>query len=362
MIGGIFTSVGGATRNRIARLNTDGSLDNTFDPGAGASDVVDTICLQADGKIVMGGGFTIINGTNRNYLARLNANGTLDNTFTPNIALAFGGVLTARVAVDGKILGGGLFSTVSGTNRNNFARLNADGSLDGSFDPGTGPDGAVKAIAFQADGKVLIGGSFVNVNGTKRTHIARLLGTEGGAIELVATNYTVTEGAGAALLMVRRTGNTSGSVSAGYAATSGTAQAGTDFVATNGAVVFGPGETSKVIQIPVIDDAQAEADEIFTVTLGNPIGGIVLGSNVVAAVTIVDNDSIPNFTAITPLAGGSIRLTLNGQPGKAYSLQASTNLNNWVVIGTTNPLTTPFDFVDDHAVNFGHRFYRALIP
>ncbi|PYI80905.1 MAG: aggregation factor core protein MAFp3, isoform C, partial [Verrucomicrobia bacterium] len=121
------------------------------------------------------------------------------------------------------------------------------------------------------------------------------------AIELVATNYTVTEGAGAALLMVRRTGNTSGSVSAGYAATSGTAQAGTDFVATNGAVVFGPGETSKVIQIPVIDDAQAEADEIFTVTLGNPIGGIVLGSNVVAAVTIVDNDSIPNFTAITPL-------------------------------------------------------------
>jgi hypothetical protein len=147
-----------------------------------------------------------------------------------------------------------------------------------------------------------------------------------------------------------------------YAAVSGSAHAGEDFVATNGSVVFGPGETNRTIPMPIIDDSRIEADETFTVMLGNPIGGVVFGSNVVASVTIADNDSVPVFTAITPLAGGSVQLTLNGQTGKTYSLQASTNLNDWVFIGMTNPVTTTFEFIDGHAPNFVRRFYRAWIP
>jgi hypothetical protein len=69
-----------------------------------------------------------------------------------------------------------LFTTVNGTNRNNIARLNANGSLDTSFNPGTGADGSVRAIALQSDGKVLIGGDFITVNGVVRPHIARLYG------------------------------------------------------------------------------------------------------------------------------------------------------------------------------------------
>src|SRR5438309_1203319 len=82
LAGGQFTSIGGQTRNRIARLNPDGTLDTAFDPNANAP--VNAIAVQADGKILVGGDFTNIGGQTRNRIARLNSDGTLDTTFDPN--------------------------------------------------------------------------------------------------------------------------------------------------------------------------------------------------------------------------------------------------------------------------------------
>src|SRR5262245_21857506 len=87
IIGGGFTSVLGVTRNFIARINADGTLDMGFDPKANGS--VDGVAVQADGKVVLNGPFTTLqpNGAAspiaRQYIARVNADGSLDTGFDP---------------------------------------------------------------------------------------------------------------------------------------------------------------------------------------------------------------------------------------------------------------------------------------
>ena len=129
-------------RVAIARLNADGSTDTGFNPGSGGNDWVEAVALQPDGKVLIGGSFTSFNGTPRNRIARLNANGSLDTTFNPGSGVDN---TVNRIAVqsDGKVLLVGAFTTVNGVSRNRIARLNADGSLDTSFNPGTGANGFV---------------------------------------------------------------------------------------------------------------------------------------------------------------------------------------------------------------------------
>jgi uncharacterized delta-60 repeat protein len=173
IIGGTFTTYNGTTRNRIARLNADGSLDATFDPGSGANNLVGVITLQADGKIIIGGTFTTYNGTTRNRIVRLNADGSLDADFNLGTG-ANNGVTAIVLQSDGKMIIGGNFTTYNGTGRNRVARLNADGTLDTSFNLGTGANNPVNAIALQPDGKIVIGGAFISYNGVSQVRIARL--------------------------------------------------------------------------------------------------------------------------------------------------------------------------------------------
>ena len=158
----------------MVRLSANGSLDGSFDPTIVAYGPIYSVVLQPDGTALIGGGFTAVNGTNRNGIARLNVNGSLDDTFTPGA----GGypVYSFALQLDGRVLIGGTFTAVNGTNRNHIARLNANGGLDSSFDPGTGADDVVRSIALQSDGKVLLGGDFLTVNGVARSHVVRLYG------------------------------------------------------------------------------------------------------------------------------------------------------------------------------------------
>ncbi|MGB8647349.1 MAG: Ig-like domain repeat protein, partial [Anaerolineae bacterium] len=177
LVGGAFTKLGGGgtgttTRNYIGRLNADGSLDTTFNPGA--NNTVNALAVQADGKILVGGNFTMLGGggtgtTTRNDIGRLNADGSLDTTFNPG---ADNSVSTLAVQADGKILVGGNFVTLGGQTRNYIGRLNADGSLDATFNPGA--DNTVIALAVQADGKILVIGTFGTLGGQARTAFGRL--------------------------------------------------------------------------------------------------------------------------------------------------------------------------------------------
>ncbi len=169
LIGGEFANVRNVTRNRIARLESNGTIDTSFNPNANAP--VFTLAVQPDGKILVGGEFTSIGGATRSRIARFNANGELDTQF--NASVSGGSVRTIAIQSDGKILIGGIsFTTVNGVSRNRIARLNADGTLDNEFDPNI--NSQVSGIALQGDGKVWAVGLFTSVGGTERNNIARL--------------------------------------------------------------------------------------------------------------------------------------------------------------------------------------------
>jgi uncharacterized delta-60 repeat protein len=173
LIGGAFHTIGGVTRNRVARLNADCSLDTSFAPLV-ADDAIQnfevyTLTVQSDGKVLIGGGFTRVGGLRRNRIARLNADGSVDKGFNPN---ANGWVTSLAVQTDGKVLIGGWFTTVGGARRTRIARLHADGSIDTSFDSDV--NDTVSSIGVLSDGKVLIGGRFTTVGGAARNRIARL--------------------------------------------------------------------------------------------------------------------------------------------------------------------------------------------
>ena len=173
IIGGSFTSYNGITINRIARLNNDGSLDASFNPGIGPNNSIYTIAIQPDGKIIIGGDFTSYNGVSTNHVARLNADGSLDASFNPGTS-ANNTVLATAIQSDGKIVIAGFFTSFNGAARNYIARLNANGSLDATFNPGFGADNNVWTTALQPDGKIIIGGDFTSFNGVPINRIARL--------------------------------------------------------------------------------------------------------------------------------------------------------------------------------------------
>ena len=177
IIGGDFTQVEGVTRNRIARLNADGTLDTGFDPNVTAGNV-NSIVLQADGRILVGGNFSQVGGQQRNNIFRLNTDGTLDMNFAPPVQ---GSVFTIAVQTDGKILVGGFFNRFGfgpDDNVGSIIRLNTDGTLDTPFNPMA--NDPVRSIVLQADGKILVGGDFTNIDGQTRNRIARL-NTDGTA-------------------------------------------------------------------------------------------------------------------------------------------------------------------------------------
>lgn len=192
MVGGQFTSVWGrgtitTQRPYVARLNPDGSLDTGF--SASANSTVAAFAFQPDGKVILGGYFTAIQsrglatGALRNRLARVGADGTLDTTFQVD---AEGRPLVSLVQPDGKVIIGGSFTTVGGLTRSYLARLNTDGSVDASYAPAA-PNGRVLSVVRQADGKLIIAGTFTLIGTTARSYLARL-NTDGSLDTTYNTN------------------------------------------------------------------------------------------------------------------------------------------------------------------------------
>ena len=160
VVAGDFVNFNATSRGRIARMNANGSLDTSFNPGSGANDFIGALAQTASGQFIIGGGFTSYNGTQRTRLARVNANGTLDTTFSAGLG-ADANVWALAVQADGKVIVGGEFTAMSGQSRPHIARLNANGTLDATFNSGTNaPNGTVWAVTLQGDGKILIGKVF----------------------------------------------------------------------------------------------------------------------------------------------------------------------------------------------------------
>lgn len=154
-----------------------GPIDGTFaaniQAGGGANGPVLCTATDPSGNVFVGGSFTQFNGVAANRLAKVLADGTVDVSFTNAVELVGSDVKAIAVQADGKILLGGNFSSVASTARTFLARLNPDGSLDAGFAPALNLP--VFAIAVQSDGAILIGGQFFFNPGATRRGVARLL-------------------------------------------------------------------------------------------------------------------------------------------------------------------------------------------
>ncbi len=196
---GDFTTIDAQPSAKIARLDSAGVYDPTFDVGTGFTSfgAPTTMAIQPDGKILVGGDFTQYDGTTINRLIRLNSDGTIDNTF--NIGTGFSNaVKQIKLLSNGKILVAGSFISYNGTSSKYIARLNADGSLDNTFSIGTGFNNQVLKFLVQPDDKIIVGGYFTTYNANPAPGIIRLDDT--GAIDAtfnVGTGFTPNYGASA---------------------------------------------------------------------------------------------------------------------------------------------------------------------
>jgi uncharacterized delta-60 repeat protein len=174
VVSGAFTTFNALTRNRIIRLNSNGTEDTTFytNLGTGLSTATNgalVIREQADNKLILGGDFTAVNAVTRNRLVRLNSDGTVDGTFYTNMGTAFGGQVNGvAIQADGKILVGGAFTTFNGLTRNYLIRLNSDGTEDTTFylNIGTTPNALVRDVTVRSsDQKIFVVGDFTTIAG-----------------------------------------------------------------------------------------------------------------------------------------------------------------------------------------------------
>jgi uncharacterized delta-60 repeat protein/uncharacterized repeat protein (TIGR01451 family) len=299
LLGGAFTSVGGATRSRIARVQASGALDATFNPGAGANNAVYSLALQADGKVLVGGAFTTIHESAANFLARLNADGSADAGFTPGQG-PNAAVNSVYVAANGKIAIGGDFTLFNGISRNYFARLRSNGTLDTLFNIGSGANLPVQTTAIQSNSAVMIGGDFTLVNNVARGRIARIHGDERSnlpSVEFSAPTYTVVEGNTNLTITVVRSGATNSSFVIDYVVTAGTATETADYNGAGGSLGFAAGETTKTFSIQILDDPEFELNETVLLTLVNAHLGVDTNGLIGSTLVIVDDEKGLQFSA-----------------------------------------------------------------
>lgn len=178
IIAGQFTTFNGVTANRIARINTNGSLDTSFHTGTGFDNYPQSMKLLPNGKMLMGGFFTSYNGSSYSHIIRLNSDGSIDNSFNIGTGLDFA---TGQVTVNcietfstGEIIVGGQFNKYNGHSGYGVFCINADGSFNANYKIGTGSFGPVYCIQVDPDNKVLIGGMFTKFNGVSKNNIVRL--------------------------------------------------------------------------------------------------------------------------------------------------------------------------------------------
>lgn len=177
---GNFTSYNSTTRNRICRLNTDLSLDSTFDPDSGFNAYVQDCYIDVAGTILCVGTFTSFRGASANYIKRLTSTGSADATFV--VGTGFNAQALCVIGDEsGYYFVGGDFTTFKGTGSNRIVKLDSVGTIDATFNVGTGFNARVSSIAYKLANSLKVGGNFTSYAGTGCNYIVALLSN--GAID-----------------------------------------------------------------------------------------------------------------------------------------------------------------------------------
>jgi uncharacterized delta-60 repeat protein len=358
---GSFTAIDGISRGHIARLNTDGTVDLTFNPGAGTDNIIYAVAVDASDNIYVGGSFSTYDGTTRNNLAKIKPDGGLDTTFDP---LAGTGGVTPDVraiapptATAGPLIGG-FFTTYAGATVNRIVRVDSTtAARDTAFTTATGTafNSTVRALSLVTGGKYYVAGSFSAFNGTSHPRLARL--NSDGSLDSAFTASPTAAGTARALLQQNGKVVVAGNIlspgnplvryqSTGPQDTSlstGSGLAGDDLADV---AVVGPGIDALALQ----PDGKMLAGGIFSSYNGISHYGIVRLTN-----------NHLQITGIFPFSG-HIRITGLGDPNTIYNLQGSSDLNpiDFANIGTpTSDGTGHWTFDDLNSPSYLVHFYRA---
>jgi uncharacterized delta-60 repeat protein len=356
---GPFTTMHGVARNSVARLNADGTLDTTFDPGTGpvhlttSSLVSFAVLALPDGRILVGGQFDTWNGVARKGLVCLKSNGDLDTSFADlddSVTFFAGGDMVRSLALQplttapyyGIVVGGLFYGTWSGSNHSGVIRLNLDGTRDTSFAIGNGAHQSGKVntlvtvgtVGVQADGKILAGGQFTGFNGVTVHSYVRL-----NANGTSDTSYNTNLGGGitggtANAYKVLSQPDGKGLVSGFFTTASGTAMAGFARYNADGTLDTGftpaTSAATGVTGVRLAKDGQVLALMYGSTDTTQQVRRLSTSMSAPGAVQLAS-------ASADVTEGNTLTLTVNRVDGTAGSLS--------VIYGTTaGTATLPFDF------------------
>ena len=324
VVAGEFSRVFGVARQRLARLNADGTVDASFDPGVVAGSTVSSVAVQPDGKVLFAGDFFVSNSVTQLRLVRLMTNGVVDVGFSA--AVSEGGLSPSQpvvgpilVQAGGTILVAGDFKKANGVARSRIVRFRSDGSVDPSFDPGAGANGAVNAMVAGNGDAVFIGGEFTEYDGVARMKVARI---DAAPAPVLKAPSIVSQPRGKA-------------VTVGIAVTISVGAAGTQPLSyqwyRNGEMLAGATISNLVFEVVRAADAG-----IYAVTISNQAGSVVSDP---AALSVQDPIGFAQQPQSQSLAVGGtavFRTVVNGTAPFSYQWRREgTNL----VGATTDTLT-----------------------
>ena len=344
VVGGSFTNFNGAAFNRIVRLTTNGMPDTSYNQIAGFDTSVNVVNLQTNGRVLVGGGFSLPT----HAITRLRANGGVDTTFVPGSG-ANGPVHAVLPLADGRILIGGAFTSVNGVPVARLAMLNSSGLVDESFVPAAITNGAVYALAVQSDGKFVVGGQFLTVGGSNRHGIA-VLNSDG----TLFTGFN--PGLGVSNIVFAIGLQSSGRIIIGgdFTSVNGTNRNRFARLNSNGTLDFGfdpgLGANSTVYTLAVLPDDNIIIGGDFSMVNGYKRNGVA---------KINGSDRSLIITGISAVAGGPAHIRIRAVPGFSYALEGGTDLIGWTSLTTNTATGISLMFTDPAAAGFSYRFYRV---
>jgi uncharacterized delta-60 repeat protein len=347
LVAGQFASVNGHSRNHIARLNRDGTLDETFAPTPGPDAILYDVLPQPDGKILVAGAFRSVSGWASGLIARLNPDGSVDESFRavprPQSSYIFSMVLQP----EGKIIVGGFFTGFGSFARNHLMRLEANGNPDTTYRSPV-PSGQVHRLARTPDGGLVIGGLFT----TPKRKIYHL--KSNGAFD---TAFNVTPALDGSIRDLTVQPDGSILIAGEFLSTSTQNRSRVARLKPNGAL-----DTT-------FDAGTGPNDLVWAVAM-QPDGWVVIGGMFTAVngtarpylARLRSDGTRPAFAPPALLANGEMALKLFGNAGSTYLVETSTVLLDWMPAWTNTFSGTYWEWTEAVTTSERQLFYRAVVP